>query len=373
MDEREFSAIYESIEDDSGSDPNEYVAASHPDSDPGPYLQPEPIGAAPPPPPPDTPPPPEATPIGGVTVVGPWNSVNPLPLPRKPPFREPPGKRHQQQQQRMVQPQPQPQRPKPLKRGLKPKLPPKYHPPGGSSGGPGGAKGVPPSPSTRPKATPPTTPPPPLMVRRDYRDHQPKGLPGGQFANEAPTSAYPSPPDPSCHGNVVEEAEYESIKETRRMLAARKKFRKAKERQEQEMAAAERTAWGGGGGGGGGGWEEAKGGGEQIKLKRLSQVDLDGSGDSAEDVLLGVSRARSGKGGSKVVCVLLSITVVSLLIAVASLGIALYSIAAVSTLNKARCTTETYYYNATYSLAEISAMNYTVLTTPSPPTLVSAN
>lgn len=359
MDDREFSAIYESI-DDSGSDPDEYVDVSQQDPDPGPYLLPEPMGA-PPPPPPDSPPPPSPTSGPG---VGPWN-MNPLPLPRKPPpsFQGAPGKK-----QKLVQKAPS-QRPLLLKKPQKPKLPPKP-----------AAGGIPPTPPTRPRAGLPAATPtlPRPSTRRDYRDHQPWGLPTGdkggavggaerKFTNQSPTIPYPNPlaqqqqQQQNFHGRAAtEEAEYESIKETRKMLAARRKHqeKKAKEMQAEREGGAE-SGWGDRGAGGGG-WEQHDSRKDYIKMKRLSEPNFDGSSDSTEEALLGVVGEKSHRGRSKVVCIMLSITVVSLIIAVASLAAALFSITAVSRLPG--CTME-YYHTSSRSTAEMAASNITLITT----------
>ena len=367
MDDREFSAIYESIED-SGSDPDEYVAVSHPDSDPGPYLLPEP--AMPAPRPPKTPPPSHVTtPTGGGQS---W--MNPLPLPRKPPSREIPG-RKQPQLQPGAQHDPPPQQRAPSLKKLKPKPPPKYHllPE---------MKGTSPTnPIPRPRTPAPAYRPPP-SARKDYQDHRLKGVqPGGGGGGSYSPTLPPPNPQPGYQSNTnkeeggEEEAEYESIKETRRMIAARKKYlqkMKAKKQREEEAA----SRWGGGGeggeqgggggggwgqaggGGGGGGWGQAGGGGEgeQIKMKTLPQ-NLDSS-DSTEEILLGLTQ-KSSKRRSKVVCIMLSITMVSLLIAVSSLAIALYTVGA---RGKPMCSTTNYsvHINNTTKLVRTEPYNFSV-------------
>ena len=282
LDDGEFSAIYESI-DDTGSSGDEYVTVSQPTPYPMAYLCPEPHLPAPSPPAagggrelakrpklrlPITPSNKPTSKYPGNYESRGHDRTNPLPLPERSPARKRSGYKKLVNEPSQAHPKPK-RLPKPaiLARGANPvPTPRRYQSPapamqGGSVqhdylGGTG--------------TTVPASPP----------RHQP---------HPPPPPSSPSQPQ-ACYINTPEANEYDSIKETRKMLAARRKHKK-------ESAAAHTAA-------------AAEHG--DIELGTMSGKALS---SSVEELILGGGGGK-GRGQQRIVCILLSIAVVSLLIAV---------------------------------------------------------
>lgn len=297
-DDRALSAIYESIDSDL-EEMDEYVTVSHPTQNPDPYIHPEPKFPAPSPPP--LAPPPSAGGGGKKAMSFPRGKkkskstqnpffssssseasllgyqqggrVNPVPLPRKLP-REPSSK---------------------------------YRKPGAP--------------------TPPTRPPKPPKPKDMSLTSEPLHRSGGEkswagphhYEQQLPTdwardfnrAGKPPPSQQSIYGNTEEEEEeevqYDSIKETRKMIALKKKHH------QQHPRGREGHHHGGNGEGG---------------VRTLSQDKFNSYNErsSSTEEILPEDETRGGY--STVTCILLSITVATLLIAVASLAMSLYCITA---------------------------------------------
>lgn len=297
MDEREFSAIYESIEDSGDSDMEEYVTVSELDSYPGPYLCPEPKDPAPPPP-------------------GDKNTRKP----RKSKKKQPHGSSHTSPNPASPQLPPKSQQAPPkYKRlidddsSLNPPKPRKLPKPGNFPGGKNRPAALPRS-SRKPQAPPP-------------------GLPGAYHQLPSETSqGVHKPPAPlprspqRCGEGAEEENQYDSIKETRKMIQARKKYQKAKNAEESRTPAPSNTLDGDPD--------------EYMKMETFSSIKSSLTG-SSDDML----ESSSGAFHTRVVCIILAITVTSLLIAVVSLVLALYGVVALTSHTRAtnhlHCTTAT--------------------------------
>lgn len=328
IEECEFSAIYESI-DDSASDGDDYVTVSQPT--PYPYMCPEPKGMAPPPP---------ATwggplslkakkpklhqplpPVAGNTthLMSPALSphVNPIPLPRKPS----PGGGPLQPQRSVKYKQLGGE----MHSSGKPKRPPK----------PGYLASKESARSTAGQSY--QAPPPPQC--RDYPYHKLAGQQHGQeFSTPQAIQQYQHQ---SSHGSAAESDaanEYDSIKETRRMIAVRKKHQEVARKRARAPEPVDSGIQMGTLPGGGG-----------------SQGFKTSTGSSEELVSSGEGR---GSKSSRVVGILLSITMVSLLIAVASLALSLYSIAAIST-RRMKCSQD-----EMFSVNNTPIMTNSIMTNP---------
>ena len=301
MDEREFSAIYESIEDSGESDLDEYVAVTEPN--PYPYLCPEPKEPAPPPPPsghgdteklifPKKPKMKRFLPklSHATTSSPPTTSTLPPQLDRHRQPAPPPKPRHNSPLDEPSSLTPKPRRPpKPSHLEGKAATKPQVHP------------------RTLATATPPST------NERPPRGNQYYPQPGNWVEKPPPP---PTGPPPGLQPDE-EENQYDSIKETRKMLAIRRKQKKQLMIQDDRVATPPRPP------------AEPE---EYIKMRSMSSIKDTLAGGRGEKEGLVV---REG-GQSRAVCILLGITLVSLLIAVTSLGLALYSTVAVSS---AHCNT----------------------------------
>ena len=302
MDEREFSAIYESIEDDSTTDSEdmeEYVTVSEPNPYPGPYLRPEPKDPAPPPPPTTTPSeenrakrpklklpfPSQAdfTPPLSKTTTNP--QLPPKPYAQKPSFRHAPPSHY------------------------KPARPPK---PGSMLAGGSGTLSSKDKPAALPRKAKSSTPP---GVQQHSRAYCPPPV-QQQSHSTLPSPSLHTPPHsrPPLGLPPEEENQYDSISDTRKKLKIRRNYQKLKNAGETHTPNPSRTP----------GYTEGE---EYIKMHTISSAK--GSLAESSDDLVDTT---TGSYQSRVVCIILAITVISLLIAVVSLVLALYSVVALNTL-----------------------------------------
>jgi hypothetical protein len=292
LEESEVSALYESVEmySDSG---DEYVSVSQPT--PYIYMCPEPKESPPPPPSKQTKKPKlrqQLPPLPTTNTTHLLKDVNALPLPRKPH----PIPKKSIKYKKLGSEVPSP--------AVKPKRPPK---PGYLAGS---NAPVPPirylprmDEGRQPQAMPPTYPSQQQGEHPYHRMHEGleynRGIPPPTQHNQQQDDATNEPQN-----------EYDSIKETRRMMAKRRVHR---ERARTPESATE---------------EDMGGDGEGVQMKTFPRNVATESHEEPELM----SSGESGRlGQPKVVGILLSIAMVSVLIAMASLALALYSVTAITT------------------------------------------
>lgn len=315
--DKEFSAIYESIDSDDEEEDNgdEYITVSYKQhhSKPNPYLRPEKPNAPPGvgsynPPPPSQPPPGMVKLLANPNTYAPSAAAGrkdlnaPMPIPRKNP--PPPPPPHQTSSPTVAKPQKyaaakegikkKPQRPpKPMSLMCKKPLPPPQPPPH--------------------SVKPPPPPRPPIAPPENWRENL---LPEAEEPQDY--EEYEKEEDQE------EEVTYDSVKETRRILGRKKRFKltgkrwtllsKSAPSRDVSQRGMEMKGTAGGSSGGG-----------EYQMEDSDEVN-----------------AALRRSGLKVVCILLAITMTSLVIAVASLTLGLYSTSMVATLDSnsfSTCTT----------------------------------
>lgn len=311
----EFGAIYESIEE-SGSDGDEYVAVSQP----YPYMCPESKTIPRPP-----------------TAVATWEGPQSVKT-KKPKLHQPSGVGNTTHLLTGAAPPHVNPLPLPQRRGvgstqkpLQPQRSIKYKKIGGEESVP-----------VKPKR-----PPKPGYLFNYEGSHPPRILPRVDPGYQSPPTPQAPPPSHYPYHQLAEQQlmhaqhqyqqqttqtdetanEYDSIKETTRMFAARKRHQqmtKARAQDTDENAGGDRGGEGG------------------VQMTTLSRKGFELSTGSDKELVssneeLVSSGERGRQGQSRVVVILLSIAMVLLVIAVASLALSLYSISISIPINKMDC------------------------------------